>query len=221
MKTRNESNSRGHATRQALIEAGCRLFGEKGFHACSTREIAKYAGTNQALIGFHFGGKEGLYSAVLDCVEQQLYEKLMPTPETLERLRQVDDKKEATVCLQAIGEMIDNLVEVLIDPELEMWVRVILQEQQGDSPDHERVFTNFAAPHFDFLFGLVSRVHADRGEAENRLTTVILIGQILAFRPAQSLILKHMRWSSFGPEEVRAIKQAVRANTTLPFTHPD
>ena len=218
MEQKSETSSRGCATRQALIDAGCVLFGQKGFYASSTREIAKAAGANQALIGFHFGGKEGLYSAVLDCVEKQLCERLMPSAETSRRLAEAEGSTdEKTVCLLAIGEMIDNLVEVLIDPQLEAWVCVILQEQQNVSCAYERVFNNFVAPHFNFLLGLVSRVRPDCNATENRLTTVILIGQILAFRPAQSLILKHMHWREFGPEEVRAIKKAVRANLTLPF----
>jgi len=218
MEPKTEPNQRGDATRQALIDAGCAVFGQKGFHASSTREIAKAAGVNQALIGFHFGGKEGLYSAVLDCVEKQLRVRLMPSAETVRKLRKAEGSAdEESVCLLAIGEMLDSLVDVLIDPGLEAWVRVILQEQEGGSAAHERVFANFAAPHFNALFDLISRVRPDRSATENRLTTVILIGQVVAFRPAQSLILKHMHWKTFGPEEVRAIKKAVRANVTLPF----
>lgn len=221
MEHKSDQSQRGCATRQALIEAGCLLFGQKGFYASSTREIAKAAGANQALIGFHFGGKDGLYSAVLDHVERQLYTRLMPSAGMLRDLKEAEETAdEKAVCLLAIGEMIDNLVDTLIDPELEAWVRVILQGQQEDDSTHERIFANFAAPHFNFLLGLISRVRPDFRETENRLTTVILIGQILAFRPAQSLILKHMHWADFGSEQIHAIKKAVRANLPLPFALP-
>ena len=50
-------------TREAIIEAAMRGFGEKGFAATGIREIAALAGTNVASISYHFGGKEGLRAA--------------------------------------------------------------------------------------------------------------------------------------------------------------
>lgn len=53
-------------TREKLIEAATPLFAWKGFAGVSIRELAKAAEVNSALISYHFGGKEGLYAAVLD-----------------------------------------------------------------------------------------------------------------------------------------------------------
>ena len=59
-ETSKERRSSSQQTRAALIAAGLRLFGEKGFDATSTRDIAAAANTNIASIAYHFGGKEGL-----------------------------------------------------------------------------------------------------------------------------------------------------------------
>jgi len=53
-------------SREKLLEAATPLFAQKGFFAVSIRELANAAGTNSALISYHFGGKEGLYAAVLE-----------------------------------------------------------------------------------------------------------------------------------------------------------
>jgi AcrR family transcriptional regulator len=53
-------------TRDKLIEAAAPLFAWKGFSGVSIRELSKAAGVNSALISYHFGGKEGLYAAVLE-----------------------------------------------------------------------------------------------------------------------------------------------------------
>lgn len=48
-----------------MLRAGGQLFAETGFAQARVREIARRAGTNLAAINYHFGGKEGLYLAVL------------------------------------------------------------------------------------------------------------------------------------------------------------
>ncbi len=53
-------------SRIRLIEAATPLFAQKGFAGVSIRELAEAAGVNSALISYHFGGKEGLYEAVLE-----------------------------------------------------------------------------------------------------------------------------------------------------------
>ncbi len=53
------------ATRQALLAAGARLFGERGYDGVPIEDLAAAAGVNKALISYHFGGKRGLYRAVL------------------------------------------------------------------------------------------------------------------------------------------------------------
>lgn len=51
--------------RGSLLDAAETLFAEKGFAGTTTREVVKRAGCNLALISYYFGGKEGLYQAVL------------------------------------------------------------------------------------------------------------------------------------------------------------
>lgn len=52
--------------RAALIKIATPLFSEKGFNGVSVREIASRAGVNLSMISYYFGGKEGLYGAVLN-----------------------------------------------------------------------------------------------------------------------------------------------------------
>ena len=52
--------------RTVLIKTATILFSEKGFNGVSVREIASLAGVNVSMISYYFGGKEGLYGAVLN-----------------------------------------------------------------------------------------------------------------------------------------------------------
>ena len=52
-------------TRSQLLAAATPLFARKGLHGVSVRELARSAGANLAMISYHFGGKDGLYAAVV------------------------------------------------------------------------------------------------------------------------------------------------------------
>ncbi len=51
--------------RSTLMEVGTRLFAERGLNGVSIRELSRAAGASISMISYYFGGKEGLYSAVL------------------------------------------------------------------------------------------------------------------------------------------------------------
>ena len=65
-------------TRERILEAADRLFGELGFDATATRLIAERCGVNKALIHYHFGNKQRLFDAVLDRYYERLGEALRP-----------------------------------------------------------------------------------------------------------------------------------------------
>lgn len=52
-------------TKRSLIDSATAVFAACGFERASVREITRRAHANQAAIGYHFGGKDGLYREVL------------------------------------------------------------------------------------------------------------------------------------------------------------
>jgi AcrR family transcriptional regulator len=53
-------------TRERILDAALVEFGEHGFAGARIGAIARRAGANQQLISYYFGGKDGLYRALLD-----------------------------------------------------------------------------------------------------------------------------------------------------------
>ena len=51
--------------RNKLISIATRLFAERALNGVSIRELSKAAGVSISMISYYFGGKEGLYSSVL------------------------------------------------------------------------------------------------------------------------------------------------------------
>ena len=53
-------------TRASILDGAEELFGQRGVHAVSLREINAVCGISQGVLHYHFGGRETLVSAILD-----------------------------------------------------------------------------------------------------------------------------------------------------------
>lgn len=66
----------GERRREQLISVGRALFAERGFEGSSVEEIAARAGVSKPVVYEHFGGKDGLYAAVVERDMQALQETM-------------------------------------------------------------------------------------------------------------------------------------------------
>lgn len=58
-------------TRERIVRAASQMFASRGFAATTTRDIARLAGLNEALVFYYFGRKRNLYWAVLEESRQE------------------------------------------------------------------------------------------------------------------------------------------------------
>src|ERR671917_322831 len=65
----------GVQRRRQLLDIGRELFAQRGFEATSVEELAAHAVVSKPVVYEHFGGKEGLYAAVVDGEMAQLLER--------------------------------------------------------------------------------------------------------------------------------------------------
>lgn len=86
----------GEQRREQLISVGRTLFARRGFDGTSVEEIAVRAGVTKPVVYEHFGGKEGLYAAVVDR-EMQYLERVIT--ESLVRGRSKERIEKAVVAL--------------------------------------------------------------------------------------------------------------------------
>jgi AcrR family transcriptional regulator len=100
--------------RAALINAGARLFTERGIRAVSIRELARSAGVNHGLIHRHFGSKAGLLEAVMAHLANQVGTALGPPAED-ERL--VDILQAALGATRSQGVHWRLMARALLDGE--------------------------------------------------------------------------------------------------------
>ena len=62
--------------RQRLLDAAIALAHERGFEAIGVRQIAQAAGVTPGMIAYYFGGKRGLYEAMIDATYQRLVARM-------------------------------------------------------------------------------------------------------------------------------------------------
>lgn len=70
---------RSDETREALITAARQLFGQHGFAAVGTEEIARSARVTRGALYHHFESKQDLFRAVYEAVERDLVEQIAAT----------------------------------------------------------------------------------------------------------------------------------------------
>ncbi len=220
MTKRSESaSSRGDQTRESLIDAAVEVFGRDGFRAASTRSIAGAAHVNQALIGYHFGGKPGLYLAVFERIAQRVAQYLDPVAQAIEQLFSDSDgartSAESAQCLVLVHRLIDALVATFSAPESAAWARLILREQQNPSDAFDLLYRAAIGRILTLLTRLIAQIRdTDQNAIEARLLSQTIIGQALVFRSARATVQRHLEWQQIGADEISLIQEAIRRNVT-------
>ena len=89
--------------RNKLNSIATRLFAERGLNGVSIRKLSQTAGVSISMISYHFGGKEGLYSSVLqeqfsdfDQEQRQINDSDSEALEKIEAYIRVDHREYRT-----------------------------------------------------------------------------------------------------------------------------
>ena len=197
---------RGAETRAQLIEAALDVFGRLGFEGAGTREIAKAANANLAAIVYHFGGKEALHIAVAEHVAASIAAKIGPTLAAAG-----DPAATATpaAARAALVRLIETFVEVILgSAEAERWARFIVREQMQPTAAFDVIY-RFLGGAVHTATRLMATILGQPEDDEVRLRVFTMMGQVLVFRVAQTLVLRRMGWSAIGDGERALIKRVV------------
>jgi len=219
MKIEATVTARGDATRGALITAAMKIFARDGFHAASLRGISEAARTNQALVGYHFRNKEGLYLAVFEHLVAQLRERIDPIAEELDAVLGLSDEgldREARIgrYLPPLLRLTDGLVALMTRDESDSWAQLILREQQAPTAAFAIYYEGLMRRVLRLLTQLVQRMQRSGSTADARLLVVAVLGQVFIFRAARAGVLRVMEWERIGESELAAIQAHIRRSVT-------
>lgn len=199
--------------RTRLIQAGLVAFGLYNFEGASTRELARLAGVNLAAIPYHFGGKQGLYQAVVEHIADNLTRRAGPG---LDKARSILDSGRAgpEELTSTLKDLLGSIAEaMLMTPDAHLWVRIMLREQTAPTSAFETLYAKALGPAHTTLAELVARATGrEPGDPEAGIRAFSLMGQILVFRAARETIKRRMGWRTIDRKAFKIIRKVIDDN---------
>lgn len=201
-------------TRERLIQAAIRLFGEYGFEATTTRELAEAAEANIGSIAYHFGHKRGLYLAAARHIAEQLRTRL-----ALDAPAPAGERDAALAALRAVTRrMVRTFTE---DEECRRWLLLVMREQVHPGEAFEILQAEAFGLVQATLGGLIARL-TDRAVDDRRviLETHTLIGQIVFFLIGREPLLRRLGIAAFDEATLADIEAVIEGHLAR-YAAPD
>jgi AcrR family transcriptional regulator len=174
-------NAAGDETRNLLINAGTGVFLRDGFRAARVSDIAAEAGVRLSAINYHFGGKDGLYLAVLQH-HAMLALAHVPVPRFApgESLQQ----RFAQFVRAMVYRMLDPASPSRLPP-------LMIREAVNPTSALDVMFERFMQPLQMVLAGLLREVFGpDASEALLARAALSVLGQGMIYVVARPLVSK-------------------------------
>nr|WP_321402159.1 CerR family C-terminal domain-containing protein [uncultured Desulfobacter sp.] len=207
-----KGNTHAPGTKERLLEAAIDVFGRHGFDSATTRMIAKEGDVNIAAIPYYFGGKGGLYRAVIDHIVDHIKNQAGDLLEQISGTTFTPDTgpQQARELIKAVLERFVNFVAG--SEQGPRFSRIILREQMFPSSAYDAIFEGFLHP---VLNALSTLIMAASGESDPRQATfkaMTLMGQVIIFRVARETIVRGLDLDGYSPEELEEIRRVVVEN---------
>lgn len=205
---------RADLTREALIVAAEQVFALYGFNAAGTRQLAEAAGVNQALISYHFGGKEGLYLAVFERIAAHLRKRLGPIIDVIEEVlaetpSDLPPGDRELRLLPPLLDLVRGMLALMMSQETKSWSYLISREQQTPTAAFTILYDGFMGRALSLMTALVMRLKDGEAEEKARLKVVGILGQCIVWRVARAGIARHLGWDDFSERELRLAQETV------------
>jgi AcrR family transcriptional regulator len=188
------------ATHGRLLETAGRVFAETGFQAAKVRDICARAEVNLAAVNYHFGGKLGLYRAVLRyaaCAANEAVPIHLPGRNPEEKLRL----------------FVRGLLQNMYGEDRPAWpIRLMTHELAQPTAALDGVVDQVIRPKYDAVRALVSGVIGRPiGDRVTRLCAHSIMGQVMAYAHGRTVIEKLWVDLKFTPRTLDEIAAHIAA----------
>lgn len=208
----SDKNGRNNNIRESFIKAGLELFGDYGLEGTTTRMLAQKAGANISGIVYYFGGKDGLYRAVLERISERFNELTVETRS--EAWRELEGRLDKPRILDLLKTLLTSASQVMEGAlKLKNAEKIILREQTSPTPAFDALYEGYMKDVLSLLANLVARYtgkSADSDEVIIRAHT--LVGQFITFVATREALLKNLGVRKLKPEQNELIRRVIIGN---------
>jgi AcrR family transcriptional regulator len=142
-------SSEDRETRARLLHAAARLFAERGYARVTVRDICKKARANVAAVNYHFGGKDGLYRAVMRHAMETMQATTAAASEAGRGLPAAD----------RIRAYVSVFADRLLGVHHETWIhQLMLREMSDPTPALDIVAEEVLKPRMMYLSGAIAEL---------------------------------------------------------------
>jgi AcrR family transcriptional regulator len=210
--------SAAEGTKAKLIDAAGELAAKVGLDNVSTRAVAERSGENIGSIHYHFGGKDGLFEAVVreaisGCVDKAHNEMLkhldesQTTPEGLSRLIRI---------------IVQGEINDLFRADCPQWhAQVIYQLLQREDALFELFQREVMNPGLEAMRTFFRRIDPDMKEDEILLRMTILKMPIFAHANYMSVLQRVLNTKSYSEEYLQKMEDLLVRQTQLLLGLPE
>ena len=201
---------RDRDTRQRLIDAGLEIFGTYNLEGVTTRQLAELAGVNQAAIPYYFGGKEGLYFAVIEHLFSANFAVIGPVVIALQG-ELASKKPTRDEALALLKKLLNTMLErILARKASSTWARIIMREQMQPTQAFSLIYEKGIRRVHEAVAMLLAII-LEKKPTDRRviLRSHMVVGQILIFLAGRETIRRRLNLTGYTDEEVKEIKQAL------------
>jgi TetR/AcrR family transcriptional regulator, regulator of cefoperazone and chloramphenicol sensitivity len=204
--------ARGEETRARIVTAAMKMFGERGFEAASTRDIATSAGVNAPALQYYFDNKEGVYLACVEHIVERVWKYLSDAIAAAERA--IAENKSDAELIDAYCNFQEAQAHFMFTSEEAVdWRLFMARLQTGEGPAagiqclNQQVSIRITK----VLSTIVGRMLGRSPDDEETLVrTMMLSGQMHVFHFARKSVLHKLNWDTIDANRLALLKRVIR-----------
>ncbi len=193
-------------TKDQLLRAAIRVFGQKGYQTATVREICQKAGANVAAVNYHFGGKEALYAAVLEAMfadSKRHSRGLTPPPATAPA-----EERLAHLIERSVREVYGDM-ETETEEHCQALSSIFLLEMGHPSPGLTDVVQRYVRADVQELHSLLGEMlERESGDDLVKDAATCIMGQVLFYSLAWPII---ERLEPENPAQMPALDRLIQS----------
>jgi AcrR family transcriptional regulator len=209
--------ARGEETRARIVAAALKIFGDRGFDAASTRDIAASAGVNAPALQYYFDNKEGVYLACVEHIVKRVWDYVTEVAADAERaVAENADDAELIEAFCAIQAQLAHCMFTMQDADAWRLFMARLQSGEGPPAGFQFIYQHVSGRMSKVLAGIVSRLLGRPADDEETLVrSMIVMGQLHVFQMARRSLLTKLNWDKIDERRLELLKQVIGEHSRM------